>query len=154
MYRDHHGWLRGLLRRRLGNACDAADLAQDVYLRLLRNGHMPPHGQQRRHLAQITNGLLIDLHRRRQLESAYLQALAQLPVAQQPSEESRMMALQTLLEVDAALSRLKPRARTALLLCKLEGLDYRSIAARLGVSVSSVEKYIASALLACCRAMP
>ena len=35
LYRDHHGWLYGWLRRRLGNAADAADLAQDAFLRLL-----------------------------------------------------------------------------------------------------------------------
>ncbi|MDD3484875.1 sigma factor, partial [Azovibrio restrictus] len=33
LYRDHHGWLQGWLRRRLGNAHEAADLAQDTFLR-------------------------------------------------------------------------------------------------------------------------
>lgn len=36
LYADHHGWLRGWLGRRLGNSSDAADLAQDTFLRLLR----------------------------------------------------------------------------------------------------------------------
>ncbi|MDZ4357508.1 MAG: sigma factor, partial [Variovorax sp.] len=35
LYGDHHGWLQGWLRRRLGSACDAADLAHDVFMRLL-----------------------------------------------------------------------------------------------------------------------
>lgn len=35
------------------------------------------------------------------------------------------------------------------MLCKLDGLSYREIAAKLQVSVSSVEKYIAAGLLAC-----
>ncbi|MES2531993.1 MAG: RNA polymerase subunit sigma, partial [Pseudomonadota bacterium] len=30
LYRDHHGWLQGGLRKKLGNAFDAADLAQDT----------------------------------------------------------------------------------------------------------------------------
>jgi RNA polymerase sigma-70 factor (ECF subfamily) len=41
----------------------------------------------------------------------------------------------------------------ALLLCKLDGLSYRDIAERLNVSVSSVEKYVAAALLACYQAL-
>ena len=35
LYSDHHGWLHGWLRSRLGNAADAADLAQDTFLRVL-----------------------------------------------------------------------------------------------------------------------
>ncbi|QBR42214.1 hypothetical protein EHF36_01560 [Kerstersia gyiorum] len=35
MYQSHHGWLRTWLQRRLGNTADAADLAQDAFLRLL-----------------------------------------------------------------------------------------------------------------------
>ncbi|WP_276204144.1 sigma factor, partial [Delftia tsuruhatensis] len=35
LYSDHHGWLLGWLRKRLGNAFDAADLTQDTYVRLL-----------------------------------------------------------------------------------------------------------------------
>lgn len=35
LYSDHHGWLVGWLRRRLGNPCDAADLDQDTFVRVL-----------------------------------------------------------------------------------------------------------------------
>src|ERR1700756_5510846 len=35
LYEDHHCWLQGWLRRRLGNAADAADLAHDAFLRLI-----------------------------------------------------------------------------------------------------------------------
>ena len=30
-YVDHHRWLQGWLRRRMGNAFDAADIAHDTY---------------------------------------------------------------------------------------------------------------------------
>ncbi|WP_049298462.1 sigma factor, partial [Pseudomonas aeruginosa] len=33
LYQDHHGWLQGWLRRRLGCAENAADLAQDTFAR-------------------------------------------------------------------------------------------------------------------------
>ncbi|WP_416054514.1 sigma factor [Kerstersia gyiorum] len=36
LYREHHAWLVSLLRRRLGDNHQAADLAQDVFERLLR----------------------------------------------------------------------------------------------------------------------
>lgn len=153
LYADHHGWLSGWLRRKLGNACDAADLAHDTYLRILHTGRVPALEQSRQHLAQIANGLVIDLYRRRQIEAAYLDAIAQLPAALAPSEESRALALEALVELDAILHSLPAKAREALLLCKLDGMAYRDIAVQLQVSVSSVEKYIAAALVACYQAL-
>lgn len=153
LYTDHHHWLRGLLRRKLGNAFDAADLAHDVYLHLMKTGRVPPAGESRRHLTQIANGLVIDLYRRRQIEAAYLEVLALVPEALTPSEEERALVIEALTEIDAVLHQLPAKARTALLLCKLDGLSYRDIAAELQVSVSSVEKYIAAGLLACYQAM-
>jgi len=152
LYSDHHGWLYGWLRRKLGNAFDAADLAHDTYLRILHTGRVPASEQSRQHLAQIANGLVIDLYRRRQIEAAYLDAIAHLPEALAPSEEARALAVEALVEIDAILHGLPQKAREALVLCKLDGLSYREIAQRMGVSLSSVEKYIASALIACLRA--
>jgi RNA polymerase sigma-70 factor (ECF subfamily) len=153
LYSDHHSWLRGWLRKRLGNAFDAADLAHDTYLRIISTGRVPPPDESRRHLTQIANGLVIDLYRRRQIELAYLEVIAQLPEAHAPSEEERAMTMEALIELDALLHRLPAKARSALLLCKLDGMSYRDIAQRLQVSVSSVEKYIAHALLVCYEAL-
>ena len=139
LYAEHHGWLRGWLRGRLGNAFDAADLAHDTYLRILSSGRMPEPQQSRQHLAQIAKGLVIDLYRRRQIEAAYLDALARLPQPLAPSAEDCAAAVQALVDIDAVLNGLPPKAREALLLRKLDGMSYRDIATRLRVSVSSVE---------------
>lgn len=151
LYADHHGWLHSWLRRKLGNAFDAADLAQDTYLRVLARGYAPRAEESRQHLTQIANGLVVDLLRRRRIEQACLEAIAHLPESQAPSPESRAQIIQTLVEIDAILSSLPANVRNALLMCKLEGLGYREIARKLGVSTSSVEKYIARALVACCQ---
>ncbi|ALS64419.1 sigma-70 family RNA polymerase sigma factor [Pandoraea apista] len=149
LYSDHHGWLRGWLRKKLGNAFDAADLAHDTYLRVLSSGLAPQAEDARRYLTRIANCLVIDLFRRRHIESAYLEALAALPEPVAPSPETRALVLEALIEIDTLLARLPAKARTAFLLCKLEGLGYREIAGRLQVSVSSVEKYVAQALREC-----
>ena len=153
LYADHQGWLRNWLRRKLGNAFDAADLTHDTYLRILRAGRTPDAAQSRQHLARIANGLVIDLYRRRRIEAAYLEAIERLPLSLVPSEEDRALAIEALIQIDAILHGMPAKAREALLLCKLDGMSYRDIAARLGVSVSSVEKYIASALVACDQAL-
>ncbi|MBP0600859.1 sigma-70 family RNA polymerase sigma factor [Herbaspirillum sp. LeCh32-8] len=149
LYQENCGWLQGWLRTKLGNAWDAADLAHDTYLRILRQDSRPAAADARRYLVQIAKGLMIDLFRRRSIESAYLDALTTLPAVEAPSEETRLLAIEALVELDRILFGLAPKARQAFLLCKVDGLSYREAALALGVSVSSVEKYIAAALLAC-----
>ncbi|GAB7548874.1 sigma-70 family RNA polymerase sigma factor [Cupriavidus sp. 8B] len=153
LYSEHHGWLRGWLRKKLGNVFDSADLAHDTYVRVMASGNTPQADQSRRHLTQIANGLVIDLYRRRQIEAAYLDAIALLPEAKVPSEETRAVVVEALIEIDVILHGLPGKARLAFLLCKVDGLSYREIAERLHVSVSSVEKYIAAGLQACYQAM-
>ena len=153
LYGNHHGWLQGWLRRRLGNAFDAADLAQDTFVRILVSGRMPDAGQSRAHLTQIAKGLVIDLHRRRVLEAAYLEALAHLPQTLAPSPEERALALEALLLLDAALAMLPAKVRETFMLSQLDGLTYSQIAHQLGLSVGAIRKYMLRAALACHAAL-
>lgn len=153
LYSDHHSWLRSWLGKKLGNAFDAADLAHDTYVRILTSGKTPQPDQSRRYLTQIANGLVIDMYRRRQIEAAYLEAISFLPEPQVPSEETRALVIEALVEIDTMLSRLSAKARMAFVLCKIDGLTYREIATRLNVSLASVEKYMAAALAGCYQAL-
>ena len=153
IYRDHHGWLRGWLRRRLGCSETAADLAHDTYLRVLTTGKVPPASESRRYLTRIAKGLVIDRYRRQQIEAAYLESLRHLPEPQVPGVETQQMIIESLIEIDTMLYSLPTKVRKALLLRQLDGLSYKSIAAELAVSVSSVEKYVARGLTACYLAL-
>src|SRR6218665_1313956 len=88
LYTHHHGWLQGWLRRRLGDSWDAADVAQDVFMRLLTR-RAPAAAMDlrtpRAYLSTIAHGLVVDHWRRRELERAWLETLAQLPEPQAPS---------------------------------------------------------------------
>ncbi|ASK33725.1 sigma-70 family RNA polymerase sigma factor [Alloalcanivorax mobilis] len=150
LYHDHAGWLFGWLRGRLGgDTADAADLVQDTYVRLMVSGRYPGPGESRAFLTQIAKGLVIDMHRRRALESAYREVLAQQPEAQAPSSERQAITLETLARIDKALDALPARVRRAFLLSRFEGRTYPQIAASLGVSQSAVRKYMLRALQAC-----
>ena len=154
LYRDYSGWLFGWLRRRLGgNTADAADLVQDTYVRLTDSGRYPRAGEHRAFLTQIARGLVIDLHRRRRLEAAYLEALAARPEEVAPSSEQHTLVLDTLIRIDEALDRLPARVSRAFLLSRFEGLTYHQVAARLGVSHGAVRKYMLKATQACLLAL-
>ena len=87
--------------------------------------------------------------RRKTLERACLDAIAHLPEPQAPSPEAQLMLVEALVRIDAMLDGLAPKARSAFLLSRLEGLGYNEIARQLGVSLSSVEKYMATAIRHC-----
>jgi len=156
LYVAHHGWLQGWLRRKLGNAFDAADLAQDTFVRLLSAPDDTPEKlgewnlrEPRAYLTLIAKRLMANLHRRRSLEQAYLDALGAMPEPLAPSPEQQAIVLQTLQEIDAMLDGLTPAARTAFLLAQFEGLGYAEIAARLSVSERTVKRYMAEAMARC-----
>ncbi|WP_201775725.1 sigma-70 family RNA polymerase sigma factor [Pseudomonas sp. 10-1B] len=150
LYRDHHAWLLNWLQRRQPYGDQACDVAHDTFLQvLLRPQLVAGLRQPRAWLSSVAKGLLIDRYRRQKLEAAYLQALAQLPEAEAPSAERQLMLLQTLLQIDALLDGLPAKARMAFLLSRLEGMSYQNIAIQLGISLSSVEKYMAKAIRHC-----
>lgn len=151
LYREHRSWLTQWLRRRLGEGSDrAADFAHDTFLRLLQAGDKPPPiAQPRPYLATIARGLLVDHFRRQDLERAYLEELAALPLEFHPSPEDHALIVETLLTLDKMLDGLGAKPRQAFLLAQLEGWDQARIAEHLGVSVSSVKKYLQKAVFQC-----
>ncbi|CAD5107791.1 sigma-70 family RNA polymerase sigma factor [Zestomonas carbonaria] len=149
LYLDNHGWLRGWLWRKLGCPDSAADLAQDTFLRILNARETPVIREPRAFLTTIAKRVLANHYRRQDIERAYLETLASLPVDEVPSEESRAIILETLLELDRLLDGLPRLARQAFLLVQLDGLTYPEVAAQLGISLSSVKRYLAKAAQQC-----
>ena len=153
LYIDHHGWLQGWLRRKLGDSFVAADLAQDTFVSVIGGGCATDIREPRPFLATIARRLMAHRHRRQLLETAYLEMLASLPQALVPSPEAQLAAIEVLQQLDQALNGLSPQAREAFLLAHLHGLSYAEIAQRLAVSASSVKQYLTHANRQCLFAM-
>ena len=149
LYSEHHGWLYGWLRGKLGNRAEAADLAQDTFLRLLGKREAAPLREPRGYLATIARGLLIDRYRRQALEQAYLEALAQQTEPATICAETHAIIIETLLAIDRLLDRLGARTRTIFLLAQIEELSYVEISRRLGVSLPTVKKHLVRAYTEC-----
>lgn len=149
LYDQHHQWLRGWLRKRLGCAEHAADLAQDTFVRVLTLRRLEELREPRAYLSSVARSLMIDLFRRRALEQAYLQALAERPIPTSTSPEQRALIIETLMEIDRLLDGLGARTREIFLLAQLEGVSYVDIARRLQVSVTTVKKHAVRALTHC-----
>jgi len=153
LYRHHHGWLQGWLHRKLGDSGDAADLAQDTFVRLMAARRPPVLREEPRALiTHIAKGLLVDHWRRRAVQQAYLDAIAHLPEPQVPSPETGLMIVQTLVAIDAMLQRLPAATREMFLLAQLDGLTLQEISQQTGKPVITVRRHLRKALMACMTA--
>jgi RNA polymerase sigma-70 factor (ECF subfamily) len=148
-FRRSYGWLAASVHRLVGCRNDAEDLASSAFTELAEIEEFERIRQPRALLTTIARRLTFEFWRRRDLERHYLEELARQPDCHDASPEDLCLAVEELVRIDAALRCLSTRAREAFLLNQYEGMGYAEIAARLGVSVSMVRKYVAQALDAC-----
>ena len=154
LFRSHYDWLCGRLHRHLDSRAHAEDIAADTFVQLLTSPGLSESGEQairqpRALLTTIAQRLMYQLWRRRDLERAYLDALAQMPEHVAPSEEDRAIILQTLLELDQLLDGLPTLVKRAFLLAQLDGLTYAQISAELGISIATVKRHLTKAAMRC-----
>lgn len=149
LYHDHHSWLTGWLRRRLGCPDSAADLAQDTFIRVLTAREQSVIVEPRAFLTTLAKRVLFNHYRRQDLERAYLDTLAQMPEMVAPSEEDKAIILQTLIELDQLLDGLPRLVKRSFLLAQVDGLTYPQIAAELSISVATVKRHLHKAALRC-----
>lgn len=154
LFQQHAPELSGFFHRRLGSPDQAADLCQEVYLRLRRlerAGDVSALRDPRAFLFRIARNLLID-HLRQQRARPATVALHDPDLrleSDAPTPEAAASSAQTLAGVQAALTELPDHVRQALLWHRLEGLSQREIGTRLGVSERMAGKYITRALSHC-----
>lgn len=154
LYSDHHGWLHGWLRRKLGCTEQAADLAHDTFLRLLnRPRDLAAIERPRAFLTTIAHSLMVNLWRRQDIERAYLEVLEARSEAVEASPEERYLIIETLLDIDRLLNGLPARVRQIFMLSQLDGLTYPAIAEQLGLSVNQVQKAMVRAMRHCYSAL-
>lgn len=149
LYQTHHQWLCGWLRQRLGCVDNAADLAQDTFIRVITQRKATELREPRADPSTIARSLMIDMFRRRYLEQAYLETLALSPEPLDISPETRALIIETLMEIDRMLDGLGGRTREIFLLAQLDGLSYVEIGRRLNISVNTVKKHAVRALTHC-----
>ena len=156
LYCEHHGWLFSWLRRKLGCAHNAADLAQDTFARILNaRESVATLREPRAFLSTTARRLIIDQVRRKQIENAYLQELALTAEVLEgfQSPEQILTTLEALEQIAFILEGMQEKARQAFVLYYLDGLTQCEIARQLGLSDRTVRKYLIQALLHCSHSL-
>ena len=141
--------LRMLLLRRGRTREEAEDLIQDAFLKMQeyceRGGQVcQPEGFLVRTVLRLAANARRDAHRNLYYEEP-VENLT-LIVDTTPTPDEVLAADQCLERMRDALDAVSRRTRDVFFMQRLDGLSYAQIAQRLGVSISAVEKHIASAL--------
>ena len=150
----HHRRLLRVCERLLGDAEDARDAVQEVFLKVLRKaGGFRPHALVSTWLYRIAvNHCLNQLRRRRlvrmiSLSPAADDAEAALePPEERPDAERELASKQRWRATRRAIAALPPSQRTVLVLARFEGLSYREIADTLGITLGAVESRLVRAM--------
>jgi RNA polymerase sigma factor (sigma-70 family) len=151
--RRHHDSLIRFLRQRLRVQDDAADVAQEAYIRMMQyEGSRDIHSPSSM-LFRIAINVANDLGRaeqgRRINDQTSIEGL-ELDCGT-PSVEREIAAQQDLTLLYEAIDNLPPKCQRVFLLSRVNHMTYPQIAAHCGISVKMVEKHIGHALAACMK---
>lgn len=154
-YVDKRDLLTRYFAKVAGDAALAEDIVQDLYLKIQAMDDTDSraiedataflfrmaHNIHRNHIRSLDNGRRRDtawqtLHREGRQD----------PADETPSPEDEISSRQQLAEFSKALDELPERTRTIFTLHKFESVSQAQVAARLGISLSSVEKHLGAAL--------
>lgn len=154
LFRNQRLGLERYLVRRLKSADLASEIAQEAFLRLVRQqgttpSDSPPIRHLRAYLFQTARHLVADHYRSRQPVADASLEVALETVDPTPDAEAVVQAREELAVLRAAVDALPPRGREIFLLHKFEGLSYAQIAQRLGISPNTVMVHMMRSLAAC-----
>jgi RNA polymerase sigma factor (sigma-70 family) len=146
-YERYSRVLRNYLMNRVRNREDARELAQEVWTRLLRVTEPGKVLEPRRYVYRVAAHVVCefqDLKRRNPVcfdSEMFAQTAAELPEANDGIERLKAQS-----DVLRALQPLSPMLRDIILLRLREGLDYREIGERLGITAGTAKRYFFSAM--------
>jgi RNA polymerase sigma factor (sigma-70 family) len=141
---EHSARVYRLAYRLTGNAADAEDLTQDVFVRVFRSLETYAPGTFEGWLHRITTNLFLDGARRRQrirFDALSDERAARLgSTSGAPHEEYADRTFDD--DIERALAQLPPDFRAAVVLCDIEGLSYEEIAGILDAKLGTVRSRI------------
>ena len=152
VFDEYHDELhRYLLSRLRGRTLDAADVAQETYLRLLRMKNADAVQQPHAYVYRVAANVMRELGLKEQAQEQLPERLTDPSMERDPAEApdtalDRQIRLEHLAR---ALRSLPPTTQAILLLKKRDGLTRQEIAQELGISEHTVKKHLLKAVAWC-----
>ena len=149
-YERYRDLVRGYLSQRTRSASDAEDIVQEAFLHLWFARSSGPIHNPKAFLFTTASNLLTDQSRRAHIRATQTAVhIEDVDIPDVASEPSRAVeAEQALTQIVSILRQLRLPTRKVFLLDRLQSCSHADIAARVGVSVSMVEKHMNYAMTA------
>lgn len=149
IYHAEYRRLLRKLRRRVG-ADEAPDLVQEIFTRFLRSGAPGRVQNPAAYLSRITRNLLIDRARRKRKGMPIFFAFEEdRDAAVRPEQTWRIEAHDLLHLYRHTVRAMPPKTRRVFVMRRVKGMSCKEIAARLDVSLATVDYHMVQALARC-----
>jgi len=156
LYEAHRVAVHAYLVGRTADRQSAADLLQDVFLRVWQ--HMEsvsgmPDDQQRAWVFTVARNLSVDAHRQSLALAGTVAALAREPASQPPPASAMVLAAERVAVVGEAIRRLPEQERVTLTMAAAGEMTSAQIGAALGVPAGTVRYRLSMARHALAEAL-
>ena len=134
--------------KRLRQRADVEDLVQEVLVRLAVRGDSRSIEQPESYLMRTATNVWRDYLRKRKTHAAdtHEEYQEEHQLREDNDPVNVLQGKESIEALLAALEELPKRTRQVFVLCRIEGMRQKVVAARLGVSVSAVEKHMIKAI--------
>src|SRR5450755_794319 len=156
LFAEHRGALHTFFLRRIRAKADAADLAQEVYVRMLRITDQAAIRNPVHYLFTVANNLVKEhavLDRRQASAIDIDEAPAHEQLETLPDFDADFDTGRRVARLGVVLQQLRPKCRAAVELRFTHGLSFKEIATHLGISPQMAKKYVVQGLAHCRRRM-
>ena len=158
LYAEHRAAQQSFFQRRIRSKASAPDLAQEVYVRMLRLTDPSGIRNPAVYLYTVANNLVKEyaaLDRRQTISGDMddVRASEKLEPETTSALDGELDTRQRVAQLQVMLRELRPKCRAALILRFTHELSYREIATHLGISQQMARKYVDKALAHCQRQM-
>ncbi len=156
LFAQHGSALQAFLYKRVRRRPEAAELAQEVYVRMLRVPDIATVRNPEAYLYAVASNLAKEHSGRAPHYSKILNIddpLVQEQLTELPAFGGQLDREQRINRLREVLRQLSPKCQAVVELQYWHGLTYEEIAQRLGISINMVRKYLSQALAHCRRRM-
>ena len=156
LFMAHRNALVAFFQGRVRVRSDAPDLAQEVYVRMMRLRNIEAIENPEAYLFTVAANLVKEQGARQQRHGTEVDvedAAVQGQLAELPTADGQLDTALRVRRLGEVLQQLPPKGQAAIVLQYVHGCSYQEIAQRLNISPRMVKKYLTQALALCRRRM-
>jgi RNA polymerase sigma factor (sigma-70 family) len=156
LFAEHAGALEAFFYRRVRKHPDAAELAQEVYARMMRVADMAAIQNPEAYLYTVASNLAKEHARHEPRHIGVLDIedpVVQEQLAELPAFVGQLDTEQRVRRLREVLHQLPAKCQAAVVMQYWHGMSYEQIGERLGISSHMVKKYLSQAVAHCRRRM-